>query len=346
MKELPISKVNFVEDRNLGIHKYYLGFSELYGVTTLLSEMLFTDKYDGISRDVLMNAAKRGTAIHEAVQAYEMGVDFDITEDLESYYDEAVKAAQAWAAYRKGAGKKYSPYITAYSEYLVSNEQDLATKIDLTLFNEGWALGDIKTTIKLDMDYLSWQLSLEAYLFERQTGQKVKILFAMWYDRKNNKWVWKEVKRISDEKIEELIQAWRNKREGLTEVEQMPIEKGAEVPAPIMDLGKMIADHEREMKRLKAESDDFKARLVKMMVDSGVYSVKLNGCTLTLVSPSPKKTLNEEKCLAVMPQIAKEDVYTRKLDEEKCLAAHPELANMDIFDISKSSDYVKITLKK
>lgn len=345
MIKLPKSEVTFVEDRPHNIHKYYKGFTELFGVTTLLNEMLFADKYNGISPEVLANAANRGTAIHEAVQAYEMGVDFHLAEDLESYYDEAVKAAQAWVVYRKGTGKKFASYVTAYSEYLVSNEVDLATKIDLTLYDDGWALGDIKTTLKLDMDFLSWQLSIEAYLFERQTGQKVKMLFAMWYDRKNNKWVWKEVKRISDEKIEELIQAWRDKREGLTEVEQLPIEKGVEVPAPMVDLGKMIADHEREMKKLKAESDEFKARLVGMMKDSGVYSVKLNGCTITLVTPSEKKTLNEDKCLAVIPEIANEDVYKKVFDESKCLAAHPELAEMDVFNTTKSADYVKITLK-
>ena len=122
IRELPQSKVRFIEDRANGRHEYWLGFETLCGVTTLLNETLFSKKYEGIDKDVLDNAANRGTAIHEAVQAYEMGEEYVISSDLKKHEADAKKAAKAWVAYRSGMGKIYSEYLTAYSEYLVSNE--------------------------------------------------------------------------------------------------------------------------------------------------------------------------------------------------------------------------------
>ena len=305
---LPISNVEFIENRTEDLHTYMLGLKELCGVTTLLNEMLFKDKYNGISKDVLDNAANRGTAIHEAVQAYELGQTFSISEDLAEHESIAKKAVKAWVVFRANEGNKYSALITTHSEYLVSNEEDLATKIDLVQYKDGWTIGDIKTTSKLDMDFLSWQLSVEAYLFERQTGQKVKKLLAMWYDRKANRWQWYEVERKSDEEIENLINAWRNKKKGIEVPEIVQAEK--EVPEPLIELGRQLSDKIIQLETLKTESEMFRARLLAEMKKYGIMQIKTDSCTISYVAPSTKQTFNKDLALEKYPDLANiEGIY-------------------------------------
>ena len=136
MKELRSSSVRFVEDRENDIHQYWLGFTELAGVTEILNAVIYRDKYEGIDAEVLRNAADRGTAIHEAIQAREMG---DVTlqdPDLYDIYRDDVDAALAAWNRRGGSG------MTAYAaEYLVTNETDIASKVDLVFgAGEFWGL--------------------------------------------------------------------------------------------------------------------------------------------------------------------------------------------------------------
>ena len=305
---LPLPNVEFIENRKEDLHTYVLGLKELSGVTALLNEMLFKDKYSGISKGVLDNAADRGTAIHEAVQAYELGLPFSIPEDLAEHESIAKKAVKAWVTFRSNEGKKYSTLITTHSEYLVSNEEDLATKIDLVQYDDGWAIGDIKTTSKLDKDYLSWQLSVEAYFFELQTGQKVKRLFAMWYDRKSNRWQWFEVERKSNEEIENLINAWRNKKKGIEVPEIVQAEK--EVPEPLIELGQQLSDKILQLEALKTESEMFRTRLLAEMKKYGIMQIKTDKCTISYVAPSTKQTFNKDLALEKYPDLAKlEGIY-------------------------------------
>ena len=93
---LPQSRVQFIENRAEGMHHYILGLNELTGVTTILKDVIYRDKYTGIDEAVLRNAADRGTAIHEAVQAYMMGVDYELDPYLQPYELDARVAWDAW----------------------------------------------------------------------------------------------------------------------------------------------------------------------------------------------------------------------------------------------------------
>lgn len=318
------SPVRFIENRAEDLHTYLLDFKELVGVTTLLNETLFKDKYNGISKDVLTNAANRGTAIHEAIQAYELGQDFTLPDDLTAYQSDAKKAVKIWAAYRSDEGKKYSDLITACSEYLVSNEQDLATKIDLVLYNGKWWIGDIKTTSKLDKEYLSWQLSVEAYFFERQTGEKIAGLLAMWFDRKSGKWLWIEVERKSDEEIEKLIQMWRELRSGAVPFE-LAVKEEKELPAELVSLGKTLSEYEHKINALKAEQEEFRAKVLAEMKARGITQIKTDDCTISYVEATKKKTFNKDIALKKYP------------DLEKLVG---------IYKISDVKETIKITIKK
>lgn len=144
-------------------HIYTLNGKELQGITGMLRRQLFPNKYDGVDPATLSEAAEYGSMVHAAIEA-----------------------ADTFG----GASK--DPNVTAYrglvealgleretNEYLVSDEENYASSIDV-VFSDG-SIADIKTTSSLDKEWLSWQLSIYAYLMEKQNpGLEVPKLFAIW----------------------------------------------------------------------------------------------------------------------------------------------------------------------
>ena len=290
MSTLPISPVRFIEDNEQGIHQYWKGFEQLHGVTDILKSVIFYDKYFGIDEAVLMNAARRGTAIHEIVQAELMNAGYDNSGE---YAEDAEKALKAWKRFAEGAGL-LDIYIPDCVEYLVSNEIDVASKVDV-VFREGkeFALADIKTTVKLDEEYLSWQLSVYKYLFEKQTGEKVSRLIALWYDRANGSWMAKEVKDKGAECVEKLLADWRNGVKWTKE----------ELPAPIMEVGEAYKSIELQIKQLEEQRTEFRTRLMALMKEYGVKSVKLEGFSATYKEPTERKSFDVKAMLVDHPEL-------------------------------------------
>lgn len=176
-------------------HTYtYLG-TRLTGVTSMLSRTIFRDKYKGIPKEVLAKAADYGHNIHEQIEIVDsMGVTSD------------TPAVQDYLRIRQQNG-----LIPIANEYLISDEEYMASSIDVLYGVEESPvlvdLTDVKTTSKLDMEYLSWQLSIYAYLFELQNPHlKVRRLLAMWLPKPQyGRSALVEVLRKPKEAIEVLI---------------------------------------------------------------------------------------------------------------------------------------------
>lgn len=175
---------------NQHAHTYTLNGKTLSGVTSLLNRQLFKDKYTGISEEMLAKAASRGSLIHETIELVdELGVSSDMPEVI-AYLDI----------------KSKNNLCTLENEYLVSDNEHIASSIDLVF--DDCSLADIKTTSKLDKEYVSWQLSIYAYLFELQNPTlKVNKLFAIWLPKPQyGKPALVEVERIPNDIIELLIE--------------------------------------------------------------------------------------------------------------------------------------------
>ena len=153
---LPESPVVFEPEH----HTYNLNGKMLSGVTAIV-KWLFPDTYAGIPESVLMNAADYGTLIHSKCElADSMGIaDEPIIKDYQRII--------------KDAGLQ-----VAMSEYLVSDEKDIASSIDKVFVDD--SLGDIKTTSKVHEYNVTVQLSIYAYLYELQTGRSVNKLYLIW----------------------------------------------------------------------------------------------------------------------------------------------------------------------
>jgi hypothetical protein len=108
-----------------------------------------------------MRAADYGTLIHSKCElADSMGiVDDPIVEE----YQRIIKEAGLQVA---------------LSEYLVSDEKNIASSIDKVFTDD--SLGDIKTTSKVHWTNVTVQLSIYAYLYELQTGRKANKLYLIW----------------------------------------------------------------------------------------------------------------------------------------------------------------------
>ncbi len=162
MSGLTLSKVVFDEIE----HTYTLDGKRLSGVTALLHRQMFQSKYDGIPKEIMEQAAERGNAIHRQIEMYESFGGSIWDDEVDAYINLKAK----------------NKYKTVATEWLVSDNEHVASSIDVIFENgKDFVLCDIKTTSKLDMEYLSWQLSIYKYLLLLDNPKaKVKSLIACW----------------------------------------------------------------------------------------------------------------------------------------------------------------------
>ncbi len=246
MNELIQSAVVFNEEQ----HTYTLGDKQLSGITTIIKQLVFPDMYKGISQAVLNKAAERGTRIHNLIQMWVMGIlsNEDIAE-LQCFLDAFTAAS----------------LISHASEYLVSDNESVASSIDLVCLDaEGnFVLCDIKTTSVLHTEYLQWQLSIYAYLFEHQNPTlQVGALKAIHI--RDNKCEIVDVERLPDEYVEALLNAYRSGAESFDN----PLNK---LPEGLEALLNAYAENEEFLSYIgavKAQYDEKKKNLQQSIADS------------------------------------------------------------------------------
>lgn len=281
MIELNPSNVVFTPED----HRYFLNGKELSGITGLIKSQLFADKYANIPQFVLDRAAERGTIIHESIELYDAGFEpKESTPELNSY--KRIKADN---------GLK-----TLANEYIVSDNKHFASSIDLVFTNGGKniILADIKTTSVLDKEYVRWQLSIYAYLFELQNPDlKVSKLYALWLRGDKSEFV--EVERIDTEIVKELLQC---EVEGKQFVN--PLAKTEQtVPAEIKNAEMAVYTIITQIKELDARKKELSKGLLKLMQDNDVKSYKGEHITLSRKAAYTKKSLDNKKLEDEYPEV-------------------------------------------
>lgn len=223
MIKLIKSSVEFNEE----LHRYTLGDKRMMGITGLIHSVLelgvYPDASDFVKTVAIPRAGQYGSSVHKAIELYDdLGIkqttypntfgdeDWEVSRELESYI-----------RHRRG-------FIPLANEYTVSDNFQYASQIDNVWIREstgGIWLADTKTNnlnyYPLDgygihnyfsnhedglKEYLSWQLSVYAVLFERQNpGLTVEGLCANWL-RKDDAAFW-VIERKSDDDVLELLKA-------------------------------------------------------------------------------------------------------------------------------------------
>lgn len=149
-------------------HTYYYNGEVIANVSTILAETIFKDKYKNVPEHVLNNAASFGTNIHNAIEhMFPYGLD-----------DVEYKKYQEYLSYVE----QYF-IITLEQEQIVHNKElNYVGRFDLVALIMGEkALCDVKTTYELDIEYLSWQLSMYYY---GKRDFSIKKLYALWLPKR------------------------------------------------------------------------------------------------------------------------------------------------------------------
>ena len=260
------SKIRFLSKT----HQYFLDDKELKGVTGILSRRIFQDKYANIDEEVLAKAANRGSYIHQMCEMVdELGVTPDCLE------------AQNYINLKE----KYNLQTIA-REYLITDGEHYASAIDAVYeVDGGVVLNDLKTTYKLDKEYISWQLSIYKYFFELINPDiEVKGLTATWLKGDIAEYV--EIKEKSREQVIELLRRDINDEEFKIE-DSTPEFIRSRVEALVL-LKSRINELQTQFDALKAEVEDG--------MRSGNYdTIKTDSITFSLTKDSTTKSFDSKK---------------------------------------------------
>ena len=283
---IALTKPSVVFDKES--HTYFLNGKQLSGITALLERKLFPTKYSGVDEETLHKAAEYGSNVHEQI-AEDDGADEFVLDEVLSY--------------RK--------IITAHNlkpiahEYLVTDSDKYASAIDLVFENEDGTvdLADIKTTYKLDKDYVSWQLSIYAYLFELcNPGVKVNNLYGLWL--RDEKSSYEKVYRHDKDEVLRLL---------ADDTEDTFLPDSPTMPADIVEMASQLEEYfailKRYEKKYKEQEKEFKTRLTKLMGEAGIYNISIGGLKISYVKGYTKSSIDSTRLKKEMPEII--DKYSK-----------------------------------
>ena len=187
-------------------HTYTNDGRLLLSVTEVIKRYVFPDLYSNVPEEVLNKAAERGTATHSIIEKYIKGTltneEYEANkEDVDAFVNEIDKRH----------------LLLGQSECIVSDGELHAGTIDIIgLFNEGKGnrviIADVKTTSRLNIEYLQWQLSLYSYLMCNAGGKNYLANSPDLYGihLRDSKCKIVKIEPLQLEAIESLLDAIRN----------------------------------------------------------------------------------------------------------------------------------------
>lgn len=327
-------------------HTYRRGSAELSGITGLIHSVLqlgvYPDATDYVKKVQIPKAGYYGTCVHKAIQAWDvLGIEM-VTFPEKPHPTAGMLPAQdvseELAYYRKVKPRKCR---TIASEFTVDHG-NFASQIDCIWGDEDGNiyLVDHKTN-NLDSypggaaglkEYLSWQLSCYAVMFEKQTGYKVKGLLGNWL-RKGAGELWR-IERKPDEQVLRLLAtdivpdghgrfAYINPEMQVTTAKVEEVKPTVKVVSaadmhtsnwliPQADAQELVAALEA-IAEIKRQADEAEARcqllkdkLKEVMENAGIKSWDTGIFKATVKAASMRKTFDSKKFQADHPDMYQE----------------------------------------
>ena len=264
------NKITFDEKK----HEYILDGRVLPSVTQILEQTIFTDKYNNIDEEILQKAAIKGRLIHKEIEDYIKRGALGFSDELYNFI----------------SIKEENKLINIKSEVIVHNSE-IAGTIDIIAKKGGKGqqkeniLADIKTTYKLDKEYVSWQLSLYAYLYENMYNEKIDELYAIWLRDDKEEFV--KVERKSDSQINDVLVAFKNGVKidfNTTTLQTIPEQTQID-----------FCGYIKQIKAIEEKTDEIKEAILKEMEERGLSKIDLGDVTITYKSPTTKTSVDSEK---------------------------------------------------
>ena len=255
-------------------HTYWLADRQLQGITSTLLRRAFPDKYADVDPEVLANAARRGTQLHEAIAfADRFGADDGADKRVLNYL----------------RIKEEHRLTTVENEYLVSDLEQYASSVDIVMENDRGevCLVDTKTTYSLDRRSVSLQLSIYRRFFERQNPElKVAHIYCLYLPNR-------------DQSIAELIELSPYDDETLDRLFQAEAEDKLFSLDPTPD---EYPDIEAELRRwtaVKAEADahidQARTQLLTIMEQRGLSQIKSGYYTVSYIGAKTSKKFDSAR---------------------------------------------------
>lgn len=226
-------------------HTYWLNKKQLSGITGMINEHLFPNKFDNIPAKVLDKATERGSQVHEACFKYDL---LGVMEMPEVGHYKAIKDICGIEVLK--------------NEYIVSDNKNFASPIDIVaMVNGSLSLIDIKASYELDIEYLRWQLGIYKYLFELQNPTlKVKKVFGL-HLRKDTCSM-EEVEPVSKEHVLELMNT--HLKGGVFENPLLP-KTSKEQQEKALNIINSINNIAKEIAQAKVQEQELKEQLLSTM---------------------------------------------------------------------------------
>lgn len=265
-------------------HTYYTPEGvELQGITGMLHRQLFPDEYRDVPQHILDRAAQRGHAVH---QLCELADDLGITPEEPD--------GLAYVRLREEMGLVYRA-----SEYLVSDNRRFASAID-KVYEEGddaFTLADVKTTYRLNEDYVRWQLSVYAYLFELQNpGARVVRLLALWVrDGRASAF---PMERIPSDIVTALLEAEAEGRQFVN-----PLSMPSTLPEKYRQMEQSIAEIDRQARYWTERKKELMDGIMREMVSAGAYSWEGERIRLTRKKDGIRRLFDQKRLEKDHPDI-------------------------------------------
>lgn len=273
-------------------HTYWFGEKELKGVTSTLIKRAFPNTYakpdrytEEEWREVLVNAAAKGSNVHETIELHdELGIVSDLPE-LQSYI----------------RIKEENNLSVVATEYVVSDEKHYATAVDkvMMLPDGGIILVDFKRTSEIHIDNVTLQQSICKRWFEKLNPDlKVAAIYVMWLRDDKSKFV--ELTPWADEAIDLLIDADQKD-------EVFDIAKAyGNLPMQFASVENEVARIEKQVKELQDRQKTLKEGLYSLMEEAGVKSWTGSKVKLTRVLPTTKTSFDSKAFKESHPDLFKE----------------------------------------
>lgn len=300
MKKLNKSNVVFNQEH----HTYSLNGKTLQGVTPLI-KWAYPLTYSNISQNTLDNAAERGSLIHEQCElADSLGI---------------MPTCQEALAYLEI--KKQKGLETLTNEYLVSDNKDIASSIDVVFTD--YSLADIKCTSSIHTANVTLQLSIYAYLFElNNKGIKAKNLYVIWLPKPQyGKPKLMELKRISVDKVKKVINTYLagGSREDVADILDACLPRtlttGDKLPQQVIDAECQLINFENQIKTLKEQQEQLKHGLLDLMKQYNVKKWETDKISITYVKVEDSEIFDYKRYENEHPKLIKDYIKMKKGSE-------------------------------
>ena len=265
---------------------------QLQGITGMLRRQLFPDEYSDVPQAVLRRAAERGHAVHQLLE---------LVDDLGLAPSDN---ADALAYIRLKEAEGLRPVA---SEYLVSDGTRFASAIDKVYEGDAdgsFTLADIKTTYRLNEEYVRWQLSVYAYLFELQNpGARASRLLALWIrDGRASAY---PMERIPADVITALLDAEAAGRQF-----ENPLAVDTTLPAKYRQMEQAICETERQARYWTERKKALAEGLMQAMVLAGAYEWEGRAIKVSRRKDGIRKDFNKKQLEKDHP-----DIYAKYITE-------------------------------